>query len=193
VAGLTIQSRRLLRPRPRYKARVSDTFTRDDGLLSVGVSDSGHSWITDSSHLSVVSNQCAAVDTGYRRSHITGLKPDGILQVTLATASATSRQIFEFRYSNGSNFFRCGTIANVWTLTKVEGGSETSLGTGSGTPTSGDVLKVILIGESISFYVNNVLKVAVTSSLNVTTGRHGLVISGTTAPRLDNFTWRQAA
>ncbi|UQN30648.1 hypothetical protein [Brachybacterium kimchii] len=99
---------------------------------------------------------------------------DGTFEVTLG-AFAAGQFGPAFRVSSHTSAFRlCSIDGALYRLNRVDGSTTTALWNSSGiTPTTGDRLKVVLDGASITVYVNGTKATQVTDSFNQMVTRHG--------------------
>lgn len=91
-----------------------------------------------------------------------------------------------FRYIDSTHYWYAFTNGSTWSLREANGGN-TVRDTEAQTLTNAVtyVLRVATNGTSIEFYVDDVLKLSFTSSVNQAGTRHGLF--GANAPQFDNF------
>ncbi len=80
------------------------------------------------------------------------------------------------RVADASNYYKLQNTGAEYTFYRVVGGTPTSLGTLTATPADNDDLKINMIGNQFECYVNDVIKLTVTSSNFNTATKHGLGI-----------------
>jgi hypothetical protein len=164
---------------------ASDSFTRADNAVSLGLADTGQAWSALAGTWGVLSNQA------YQPSGL----PDGVaildvgeadvtLTVTLSTVAPDNGLIL--RASDTNNYIRLIFEAGVWYLQKKVAGAFTTLASGAGSNTNGDMITLTGIGSSLSSTLNGVALLTATDAFNATATKHGITgISAST--RFDNF------
>lgn len=149
---------------------ILDSFNRADSATSLGVADTGQTWLSPLNHtFGIQSNQAyVASGTGWGITWLNSLMADYSLECALQWYSGTSA-VLVFR-SDGTN-------ANRWTFTiadtgdriviaKRVGNVETEMHSTSFAPVSGtwyDV-KVECVGTTIKYYLNGILRGTITDS-----------------------------
>lgn len=182
---------------------VTDTFTRADSALSLGVADTGHTWTTRAGTMGISSNQAyapalgttnllqaafATVDTG---------ASDVTIELTMPTArSAISFDGILFRYVDNDNFWLARySWQNVRVQLDLMSGASflAAVNTAGISPPQahdGMDMAVVLSGTSIELFIDGVSYIATTSSTFQTATTHGIVIGNnvdTTVSRLDDL------
>ncbi len=164
-------------------ASRTDNFNRANNSGPLGTpSDGGSDWVDDTALgggalFGISSNQCYdAYDAGV--TIVTTLEAsaaDADVQVTLSVFDDQMGMVG--RLSDASNFLWIRVYSGAgYDLFKKVAGGNTNLGSYGTTPANGDVLKLTMSGNSISVYVNGVLRIGpVTESFNNTATRHGLL------------------
>lgn len=160
---------------------VTDTVTRADNVSSPGVTDTGHTWVVPaSSGTWGVNTNKLYLPTGANRSLVyveTGVA-DCTIQCSMYTAGGggdTRRYGLMFRYVDVNNYFYFYWLASgALRCFKFVAGSATQLDTRNLTPTEGNILKVILSGNSIQLFHNGSSLTTLTESFNNTATKHGL-------------------
>lgn len=167
---------------------ASDNFNRADDASSLGTSSGGQVWSAEAGTWGISSNQgyLPTPTTDARAVVETGLA-NCTIQVTLATIG--NRPGLAFRHIDSGNYlsvFRVGGLG--YQLFKRVAGSWTEMHTESMSTANGDVLKLVLNGSSIEFWVNAVLKESLTESANSSGTEHGLYHeSGSESARWEDF------
>lgn len=191
---------------------VQDTFTDTNGtLLQNHTGEIGATWakypgFTDDSEIQ--SNRLKAVsDQANTRYYASGIPSiaDVVAQVDVITANDPGGVDSDFaglllradpNVAAGSDqyyvtFANMTTIlaGNVWTMSKLVGGSYTELGTYiSGlSATTTYVLNLKCVGTAISSWIDGVERISVTDSDITAAGRAGLMLYDKDLIQLDNF------
>lgn len=175
---------------PRGNA-VLDTFTRADTTSGMGTSNTGQTWNEITGTWGISSNQ-AYLPSGVGQAVIDSGKADATIQVTwIAAALGTQRPRLIFRCTDANNYWFIDPVdANTLQLYKNVAGGSTQVGSNATHAwASGDVVKVVTSGNSISVYINGVLAIGpVTDSFNASATSHGIgVISNGASLRFDDF------
>lgn len=180
---------------------VTDTFDRADSSTTLNTASDGvHSWTAHVGTWGIASNLARLVTSaGVNQATVDAGVPDCTITLTLDTVSSTPSNNcgIVFRFVDTSNWWRwitdrpnndlilqknvAGSISTVYSNTNIIVGS-------------GDFLRVVLSGASISCYYadtlpNWVLETTQTDSAHQTATRHGVGIGGTTgtSDRLNDF------
>jgi hypothetical protein len=172
---------------------ITDDFNRADDAAGLGTATTGQAWSTNQGIIGIQSNKAHTYTLGSGRANSTidAAVADLTIQVAM-TALATNGTIggIVFRYVDNSNYWRFtdnGSSSRAAILAKIVAGSTSELINTATTINANSVLKVVLAGNSISVYVDNVqVSTTQTDSFNATATKHGLFSSGGT-PTMDNF------
>jgi len=170
----------------------SDTFNRADSSTSLGSTDVGSlPWIAQAGTWGISSNRAyvatnagdnqntAVVDTGFS---------DGVIQVTVPAAGDGS---ICFRSVDNNNHFVIGSIGAAVQLYKRTAGSYSGVLTSGGSLlANGDVVQVILNGDSIQCRINGVVAFNFNDSSFQTATKHGLrTYGGGPAMQFDDWSF----
>lgn len=164
---------------------VTDSFDRADDGAALGSPDMGSAWSAVTDTWGISGNLARCVTSGGTALAIqdAGLA-DCIIEVTFQTFAATQGVVF--RESDASNYWRLTTTANDYRLWKYVASVWSLESTLVLVPQSGDVVRVYLNGNSITFTVNGANATTVSDSFNATATAHGLS-SGSTVARWNNY------
>lgn len=169
---------------------MRDYFNRPDSASSLGTADTGQAWSALVGVWGIQSNQ-AYVPAGSALA-VAGFDfgvADIDISVLLAGAPGGSNIGLTFRYTDSNNYIRLAwdsvNSANL-ALQKKVAGSFTTLLNPSVTHSTGKVMRIVAVGNSITTYFDGVSQGTVTESFNNTATIHGLHSNSTTA-QLDNF------
>lgn len=195
-AALTTRQRRQVE---KYLARkwgisltrqvVEDTFTRPDSATTLENAETGQAWQVLAGTWGIASKTaycvahggtnkaCAVVETGMS---------DGVVEVTHSSLSAGGSRL-AFRFTDVDNGFIVGAESAVYQLYRLEAGTYNAIGSWATTPASGDVVRVVMNGSSITVYINGTARITATSTFNQTATKHGIAAASTSS-RFDNFT-----
>jgi len=186
---------------PNAVAAQTDAFGRADSSTTLGTTDTGQTWSVLSGTWGISSNAAyepGAVN-GAQHAVVTdsGLS-DCVVQVTVPVLSGLSGNAgVVFRATDDSNYWRFvigGATDNNWYFQKKVAGSFSLVGTGGGVA-AGDVLRVVLGGNTITVFKNGTQMATTTDSFNSTATKHGMSNSASSAgqgtvARLDDFSVR---
>lgn len=116
---------------------------------------------------------------------------DGTLTATMVVKTTPGQAGLCFRWSTAQNYYTFSTLATgggSYRINKVAANVTTAMATTTGViPANGDVLKVVLAGNLITCYVNNVQVLQITDAHNNTATKHGFYnTEATTLARWDN-------
>ena len=185
---------------PTAVAAQTDAFGRADSTTTLGTTDTGQAWSVLSGTWGISSNAAyepGAVPVTQHAAVIDSGLSDCVVQVTVPVLSGLSGNAgVIFRATDDSNYWRFvigGATDNNWYFQKKVAGSFSLVGTGAGRAT-GDVLKVVLGGNTITVFKNGTQMATTTDSFNSTATKHGLAnsssSSGGTVARFDDFSVR---
>jgi hypothetical protein len=168
---------------------VLDNFTRADATQP-GRTETGQVWA--GSTYGIASGRLYNTASNFVACLLAGMPTDQYtVQVTLAVVDNTAEQHIQFRRINGSNSFRVGHFQGSWQMIRTLAGAETSIASAVGTPANGEVWKLTVGGDVLSFYLNGALLMSATDTNNRSGSGIGLsAFSGTTA-RFDTFSIRR--
>jgi hypothetical protein len=185
---------------PDPATRVLDDFARADNASSLGVANTGQSWVMSPSGTTwgitggqayvssdAPANARAVIDSGIS---------DGTVQVRFAkladatTSGIQSRLVFRADAS-GTHFIVQWRPTVGWQMYKLTsaGGAFTQVGTTVGTPVAadGDLVQIVLAGPSITLKVNGATVITATDTFQQTATLHGIGTNGTGVARFDDF------
>ncbi|MDM5223030.1 chitobiase/beta-hexosaminidase C-terminal domain-containing protein [Peribacillus sp. NJ11] len=177
---------------------VSDSFNRADNVNSLGVADTGQTWITavstgsagvwgiSSNHAYQVSTTATADFTAVldsTKSDLITVQADFVTVVPVKTRLIwryVDKDNYYLAQNNGSN--------NGLQIYKRKAGVFTSLGTSSLFITNGNTVKVKLNGNTHEIYINDSLAKSITDTDFKTATMHGLgTANGDNTSHFDNF------
>jgi len=155
---------------------VSDTFTRADNAASLGNAETGQAWEVLSGTWGISSNRAyiastsggrdiAVVDSGFA---------DVTIGLTLPVVATSARLIFRLTDASNHFIFTVITASNNYTLSRIQAGTATVVGSYTKIPANGDFIKVTLRGNQIICYVNGLEVIRVTETFNLTATKHGM-------------------
>lgn len=163
---------------------ASDAFNRPDNASSLGSTDTGQVWTVHTGTWGIQSQRAyTPVGTENYATIDAGLN-NFSAQVQLAVR--VNRSGLVFRFVDSANWIRFVLSSSTVFLQRRVAGSTTSLSSFAVTPTDGDVLKVIVIGNQIRGYYNGELKATVTETSFAGSTLIGMESAGSSC-RLDNF------
>lgn len=166
---------------------VFDNFDRADNPTSLGVADTGHVW--SGSGTWGIQNNNAKHFTGSGRQFIyvdSGVS-DCAVSVIMADIFNQSAR-FAFRATDNSNNYHVLANGTQYNLSRNEAGVITNIGTIPLAPVDGDRIKVVLSGDTMTVFINDVQKLQVTGqTFNLTATKHGLGTFGTDTDTFDAF------
>jgi hypothetical protein len=154
-----------------------DTFLRPDATAGLGVSRTGHAWVSGTGVMGILNRQAySPAGTGVKAAVETGVADS---QVGMRVAVVGTEQFLMARYSDTNNFFRFGG-STTYQVQRIDGGAATTLASGLGAPAAGDWLELVLSADSIKAYVNGTLVWSGTDAFNQTATKAGLQLTGAT-------------
>ena len=179
---------------PAVPVSPADAFTRADSVVTLGSTTTGAvAWQPLTGTWGIKTNAATlitATNAGgqpYNIAVVNGTSADGTVQATMAQAVSDGCGL-AVRATDLNNYwlFRL-SAANAYQIYKVVAGSPTSAGSGTLTQTaSGNIIKLVMSGNSITPYVNGVAGTTVTDAFNATATKHGLWDNGTSAAGTGN-------
>jgi hypothetical protein len=174
---------------------VFDDFTRSDSTTQLGTaSGSGQLWGIMSGTWGISSNQAylatftpsGANDVAYVEANT----PNVTIQVKLSTIDSVGGPGLAIRIVDKDNCF----TTNSTGFYKREAGANTQLRAFSSTFVSGDTMRIVLNGSTISFYrqagsIGSFVEVgaSITSTFNQTATKHGIRGRSVSTGRIDDF------
>lgn len=168
---------------------VTDDFNRADSATTLNTSSSGHTWVAEAGTWGIDTNQAyLPTPTTDARVLVETGASDCTIEVTLATIG--NRPGISFRYVDLNNYWVVHRVGGLgYLILKRVAGSWTTVHTEAMSTANGDVLKVVLSGSSIEFWVNAVLKTTLTGQTDHQTAtQHGLYHeTGSEPARWENF------
>lgn len=169
---------------------LNATFTGPDSTSVVPNADTGQVWHTDSGTWGISSNKLYASSTpsdnhGY---YDAGIADNCTITATLAVMAASSGLCFRYQDENNHFVLNVGG-GNAWTVYRRQAGGYTQINTASpAIAASGDTIKVVLAGTSITVTINGTTNIPVTAqSAFLTATKVGFRALSTSA-RWDNLT-----
>ncbi len=190
AGGFPLQFLPVIKGRPTASGPavyLQDDFNRADSITSLGAADVGGAWTAANGTWGIESNQGRLITAGGGNgiAQLDASHADATAQVTLNVIGNLTGLLF--RYTDTSNYWWLLEFGSAYYLQKVVGGSTTNLISGAGTAANGDVIKVILSGNSIKCYNNGVqLGTDQSDSFNASATKFGMV-SNLDTPRFDTF------
>jgi predicted secreted protein len=113
---------------------------------------------------------------------------DCTVQATLSTIANMQRVFVRTTDANNNIFLSANTSGGQWELFKRVNCTLTALGTYAAAPASGDTVRIVLSGSSITVYINGTARITATDAFNQAATKHGLGASNSIVPRWSNFT-----
>ncbi len=169
---------------------VSDSFNRADNDSTLGNTDTGQTWLYSSaSAFGIQTNRACRVADG--ACYINSGKSDCVIKCDMVTGfNISQNNLFAgltFRFVDINNHLRIRADSLYWLLEKRVSGVTTSLAQFA--VSDGVTLSVVLNGDNVKVYENNVIKAEVTVSDFKTETSHGLYANNVLAAnaRWDNF------
>jgi len=171
-------------------ADVTDTFDRADSATSLGTSDSGHVWTALSGTWGIATNAAYLPTSAdnYNAAIVDSGRADCTVQYTASTVDESEGRV-PVRMTDSQNGFigqASGAGVGIHRLYRIEAGAFTELGTYTADHVSGDVLKMVLSGSSIKYFLNGVERIAATDSFQSTAMKHGIG-AGTGTPTTHRY------
>jgi hypothetical protein len=166
------------------KAIVYDGFDRADGQL--GVAPTGQSWenifgnlVINGGHVvnpNGTSNARSVIQTGVSNCRI-----------SLSVPVIRPGTRIAFRVTDAQNYFTFQMESGHFRLYRFVSGTATLIGNNNAyAPQDGDVMQVVLNGDSIKCFVNDNLVFDVIDTFNVGATKHGIAINSSEA-KVDEF------
>ena len=167
---------------------VGDTFSRADSAISPGNADTGQAWTVAQGTMGISSGQLYFV-----ASNPYATIDAGVTDVEVAVDfGAIVESYIIMRMVDGNNRWRIGIGGgNTIYVQKIVSGSATVVDNSGKTMRPGDRMRVRVIGNDWTLYVNDRQRITWTDSANNTGTKVGLQLSLTGA-LFDNFTVRRA-
>jgi hypothetical protein len=171
---------------------VDDNFGRPDSITSLGLADSGQTWVALAGTWGLDAGRAKLItDSGANNNSavVDSSLADGIVSVTWAVAQNNQRIVV--RATDASNHFIVDNDAGIaLALFRRQAAGYTLLGTGGVVPASGDVMSVVLNGSSIIVKQNGTQVISVTDAFQSTATKHGIGAGAVGASRWDAFSVR---
>jgi hypothetical protein len=165
-----------------------DSFTRADGALGANwTSCGGNAGYTVATNAAASSNASVEEAVFWNAASFAN---DQFAQVTISQMASNSYIGPAVRCSTGSGGNYYGFYADTATryIVRVVAGAYTSLATTGTGFSNGDVIRLEVVGTTISAYINGVLWTSVTDS-NLTSGSPGMTSwANNNSGRVDDFT-----
>ena len=171
-------------------ADTGDSFNRADSTTNLGSTNSGtvQAWVQNSGTWGIQTNRAYISAAGASIATILGAADFEGLDVEVDVWASGDAWLV-FRFTDTSNYLRWGgTVGAAAQFDVISGGVTTRTDISDAVLAVADELKVRCNGSVIELFVNDVLKLTVSTTTNLTATRVGLRTS-TTAPRFDNFTY----
>lgn len=170
---------------------VSDTFTRADSAATLGSAETGQAWTANAGTWGISSNKGYVATAGGANdiATVNAGVADCSVQVTI-TAGAITGQGVILRLTDVNNYVYCFASDSTHLVIGTDVASSfNTLANQAYSWSSGDTLKVVLSGQSVSAYVNGALITSTTTSVNQSATKHGLLSTAAAAAtsRWDNF------
>lgn len=169
---------------------ITDSFTGTDGTLLNGrATETGSkTWSALVGNWNISGNAAATTATVSESVLVidSGVS-DGTAQIKITNNVVNSRIIF--RYTDATNLLLVqndGT--SKYALFKKVAGTYTQIGASAGTAANNDILKVVLLGTSVTVYNNNVQIMTATITEFQTATKHGIGCN-TTSTKIDDFSF----
>lgn len=168
------------------KVIVYDLFNRPNNVSSLGISDTGQTWVVAGNY-GIASNQAYMSSGSLASAYISSGLSDCAITVKESAAGEIGRfSGLIFRHTSSSNYIRAVFQDNGLFLQRIQAGETTSIGFKAGTRSANLILRVLLKGDSVQIFMNGELQISVTESFNSTAQNHGLITAALNA-RYDNF------
>lgn len=167
-------------------APVLDTFTRAANSATLVRTDSHHLWTPLSGTWGVVANTGYLSANGADSRSLTTVDSTANATVSMTVNTPLGARL-ALRFTTKDNGFYVEAEAASFTLKKVTAGSLSTIGTYSLTPKSGDEVKAVLAGATISVFVNGSIAFSVSQAFNQTAIKHGIAGINSTAARWTKF------
>lgn len=173
------------------KTVVYDSFNRPDSPTNMGAADTGQVWNPMNGTWGVVSGLAARSTTSATSTkQMLTVVESGLAdcEVTVVNKTVSTENRLAFRCVDPDNHYHVKVQPGKYELRKVVGGTMTSLGNYTYTAVDGDIINVVLNGQSITVFINDVQAMTVNDSSFLTATKHGLGTYGNvTLERYDNF------
>jgi hypothetical protein len=191
-----------LTDRPDGKAYYAyDTFPRAATSTALGKSETGQDWAALLGTWGINANKAylASHTSGEDAVVLASTVSDGEVQATFSTVAGNQRLLFRVVSLPVPAYKWEGWVLEnnagaSYRLRKYQAGAFTDVATYLVTPANGDVIKVVLSGNTITVYINSVAQTPVTDAFNQTANLHGIGQSNTSVARFDNFSvWGRGA
>jgi hypothetical protein len=165
----------------------TDSFARGDTTNNIGSpSDGGSAWVQQAGVWGISSEQ--AYESSGDVQCVATLESSVANVDVQATASTVSGQAgLIARFSSTTSYILLVVESSGFTLYRRDGGGFNSIGTWSGTVSSGDDIKLTCDGTSVKAYHEGVERISVTESHNQTETKHGIRAHGAVNWRWDDF------
>lgn len=193
VEGVSASASLAVTPSPLAGYVVYDSFNRFNAPASLGTGETGHAWVAADGVWGVDGNTAAFISGGTsnnRTALVNAGVSDCTVSVTLAVASGADNPRLVFRATDEANhWLLSGNAFGGYDLFKKIAGAFTAIGAGGAPVTTGDVLSVVLSGNSIDCFVNGASIITASDSYNASATKHGIGCNtGDIDNRWDTFT-----
>lgn len=166
---------------------VSDSFSRDDSLTSLGNADSGHIWVPNSGTWGIDANQGRLVSA---TPQATAVVDSGVADCTISVMfpEVAGQSVgLCFRSTDDNNHFVTEVAAAGVGIYRKQAGAFTGIADWATITSAGDVFEIVLSGSSITAKLNGTVLAQVSDAFNATATRHGLRSNNSPAARFDDF------
>lgn len=181
-----------------YSGAITDTFTRADSTSSLGVADSGHTWLATTGVWGIASNGAYCVSgAGQNMATVPAVSGVGTVSAKVAGSSPVDQGL-AVRLIDGGNymllaFSESGTVK----LYKVVSNTFTVIGSAAASaPTTGDTMSVTMTsGNLYTVKKNGTTLFTATDAANAAGTRHGFWSFGNaaaTVKKWDDFSFQPA-
>lgn len=177
--------RRVMKVAAAVVSGVTDSFNRANSTTTMGVADTGQTWVPNSGTWGIDLNRARLVSATAQASTVvdSGLA-DGTVESLLVVHAANGCGLC-FRSTNDANYLTLDNATGA--VYRRQAGAFTLIGNANIGYTSGDVMAVVLSGSSIVLKKNGTSILSVTDAFNATATRHGYRADNKPEVRWDNF------
>lgn len=154
---------------------VTDSFNRANSATSLDSADSGQGWSALAGTWGIDTNRAYRVGTTL--AHGYAVVDSGMSDCTISvTVQGTTNNTggLVWRASDASNLWFTELGSSGFTTYSLTSGSLTNFGTTTVTFAAGDVMSVVLLGNSMTIKKNGVTARTLSDPFNVTATKHGL-------------------
>ncbi|MDP4224820.1 MAG: hypothetical protein Q8910_00420 [Bacteroidota bacterium] len=171
--------------RPQRKILFYDTYNRSNSSTTLGTSDSGQTYTYVGGTFGISSNRAyVASYTSLPRALVNINNSNCTLTGIVGTPATNMR--FIFRYASSSNEWMVD-ISSTYSLFKRVSGTTSTAASTTVTPVSGDVVKLVLVGQQIMLSINNTLVANIFDTFNQDATTYGIGSIGTSNARWEEL------